>query len=520
MKIEIIKCASSPVYFISNYCYITVGESKTATEMLFKPFDYQKEVLKIIEEKDRIIVNKARQIGFTTLISLYALHHILFKKNRNVIAIATKQEAAKNIIKKVKYAYDRLPKWLKIDYSIYNRLELTLVNNSTIRAFASSGDVGRSETATMLIIDEAAMIKNIYEKYESLYGCVSDSGKLIIISTPKQLDKNPTGIWFKMMCTEAKEKRNDFHYIELDWRVRPDRDENWRRNKTKELGEKSAAQEYDCDFISTENTVVPGETIKFYDDNFVKPPLAKRGLREELWIWEGPYSNRRYMVTADVARGDGMDYQAFHVIDIDTVTQVAELKAQLSTTDYSALLVMISKEYNNAYLVVDNSGVGWSVVQNIITLGYDNLVYTFKNNTSSVILDSFANPGLMISPNVPGFTINHVNRPIMVNKLKDYFVQKLITVYSSRLMDELKNFVWNKGRPEAMERCNDDLVMALAMGLFVKDTILQVTLQNSGPTAVMASGREFYGYHSLGNTKVPPKEINVSGKKIDISWIY
>ena len=63
----------------------------------------------------------------------------------------------------------------------------------------------------------------------------------------------------------------------------------------------------------------------------MKEPLEKRGVDKNLWVWESADYSRMYMVVADVARGDGKDYSAFHVIDIESNSQVAEYKGQIGT---------------------------------------------------------------------------------------------------------------------------------------------------------------------------------------------
>ena len=83
----------------------------------------------------------------------------------------------------------------------------------------------------------------------------------------------------------------------------------------------------------------------------LKTHLKNEVLTKTLWIWEPADYSRTYLVVADVARGDGKDYSAFHIIDIETNTQVAEYKGQISTKEFGHLLVGIATEYNEAMLV-------------------------------------------------------------------------------------------------------------------------------------------------------------------------
>ena len=82
------------------------------------------------------------------------------------------------------------------------------------------------------------------------------------------------------------------------------------------------------------------------------------------------------MIIADVARGDGKDYSAFHILDIETNTQVGEYKGQIGTKEFGYLLFGISTEYNNALLIVENANIGWATIQTLIDKNYPNLYFS------------------------------------------------------------------------------------------------------------------------------------------------
>ena len=54
-------------------------------------------------------------------------------------------------------------------------------------------------------------------------------------------------------------------------------------------------------------------------------------------------------------------------------------------------------------------------------------------------------------------------------------------------MDEFKTFIWNKNKAEAMRSYHDDLVMALAIGCWVKDTALSCNQRNTEYGRAMVS---------------------------------
>ena len=209
-----------------------------------------------------------------------------------------------------------------------------------------------------------------------------------------------------------------------------------------------AAQECDCDFISSGNTVIAGDLLQWYEENQCCDPIEKRGRNDEMWIWEYPDYTKKYMVVADVARGDSSDYSAFHVIEIETMTQVAEFKGQTPTKEFGNMLVNIATEYNEALLVVENANIGWAAIQPAIDRGYRNLYYTYKHEgVYDAVTQLTKNYDLKDrSQMTPGFTTSSRTRPLLVSKLDIYFREKECIVRSRRLLDELSVFIWKNNR--------------------------------------------------------------------------
>ena len=70
------------------------------------------------------------------------------------------------------------------------------------------------------------------------------------------------------------------------------------------------------------------------------------------------------------------------------------------------------------------------------------------------------------------------NAPLIVAKLEEFIRNKLIKIYSSRTFNEMKTFIWKNGKPQAMKSYHDDLIMALAIGCWVRDTALQANARD------------------------------------------
>ena len=468
---EYVKCASDPVHFMKKYCQI---QHPQKGKIPFRLYPFQENALRDLRDYDYNIILKSRQLGISTLSAGYALWLMTFFGDKNILVIATKQEVAKNLVTKVKVMYENLPSWLKLPATEDNKLSLRLNNGSQIKATSSSGDSGRSEALSLLIIDEAAFISNVEEIWISAQQTLATGGGAIILSTP-----NGTGNFFHRTWVDAEEGRGRFHTIKLPWTVHPDRDQSWRDKQDELLGPKGAAQECDADFITSGHTVIEGELLQWYRKTTILEPISKQGFDGNLWIWEHPDYTKDYIVVADVARGDGGDYSGCHVLDVETMVQVAEYKGQLSPKDYGNLLVNLSTQYNDALLVIENANIGWTTIQVAIDRGYKNLYYSPKDSSVSDVSQQLSRYVDLkdTSQMVAGFTTSSRTRPLVISKLDTYMRERTPVIRSSRLMDELDVFIWNGSKAEAMRGYNDDLVMSFCIALWIRDTALRLRQQ-------------------------------------------
>jgi hypothetical protein len=475
------KCAVDPIHFMKKYCMI---QHPVRGKIPFQLFPFQEKTLTQFKDNRFNVVLKSRQTGISTLCAGFSLWKMIFNTDFNVLVIATKQEVAKNLVTKVRVMHDLLPTWLKGGSMEDNKLSLRLQNGSQIKAIASSPDAGRSEALSLLIFDEAAFIDDIDEIWVSAQSTLSTGGACIALSTP-----NGVGNWFHQTWLGAEESRNPFNTIRLHWTVHPERDQKWRDEQEKLLGVKKAAQECDCDFVSSGETVVEPETLMFYKETYIQDPIEKGGFDGNLWKWEHPDYSKSYMVVADVARGDGADYSTCHVIDIVNSVQVAEYKGKVDTKDFGNFLVALSTEYNDALLVIENANIGWATIQQVIDRDYKNLFYMSKDLKYIDVENQMTNryraedKGL-----VAGFSTTSKTRPLIISKLTDYFREKSIIIRSNRLIDELFTFIYMNGRAEAMKGYNDDLVMAISIGLWVRDTALRLRQEGIDLTKQAVSG--------------------------------
>lgn len=281
----------------------------------------------------------------------------------------------------------------------------------------------------------------------------------------------------------------------------------------------------DCDFLASGDTIFDFADLDFFDKTTMMDPVERRGVDGNYWIWERPDYTKSYLLSADVARGDGTDYSAFHVWDVETCAQVAEYKGKIMPKDFGAFLVAAATEYNNALLVCENANIGWASIEEILSRGYQNLYYSTSGNIVLETADSYMNK-MDKGKLVPGFTTSTRTRPLVVAKIIDYVHQHECILRSKRLLTEMRTFIWKNGKAEAQEGMNDDVVMSAAIGLYVRDTALQLRQQG-----LELSRAQLTTFGDLNKRKPAvyqpqyfqnPYEMQVPGhlgNKEDISWL-
>jgi hypothetical protein len=524
---EYLECAQNPVHFMKKYC--TIQHPKKG-KVKFDLYPFQEKCLTEFKDNRYNIILKARQLGISTLSAGYALWLMLFHNDKNILVIATGKDTAKNLVTKVRVMYEGLPQWLKTTTEEINKLSLRFTNGSQIKAIASNESAGRSEALSLLILDEAAFIDKVDTIWTAAQQTLATGGDCIALSTP-----NGVGNWFHQQWVGAESGDNEFNTIRLHWSDHPDRDETWRKEQDKVLGPSQAAQECDTDFLTSGQSVVDPQILQWYKDELVEAPVEEQGIDRGFWVWRQPDYTKEYIVVADVARGDGSDFSACQVFEVEDMEQVAEYKGQLGTTDYGNFLIEVATKYNDALLVVENNNIGWATIQTIIDRGYKNLFYQSKDlqvvDVEHQINNKYRQQDRSM---VPGFSTTLKTRPLVIAKMEEYTREKLVKLHSNRLIDELFVFIYKSGvtqsKAEAMQGYNDDLVMSYSIALWVRDTALRLQkdkndqqwatmnsmLKSNGNKEDLSAG---FGKGNVGQPSKNPYEMDIGGEKEDLTWL-
>lgn len=452
---EIIRCGKDPQYFMNKYCKI---QHPTRGLIPFKTYPFQDDCVSDFNAHRFNIVLKSRQLGLSTVSAMYAVWMALYHRDKNILIIATKQAVAMNIVKKVKTAIAGLPSWLilpQIKSSTKTWVEFS--NGSSIKSIATSEDAGRSEALSLLIIDEAAWIRNFKELWTGLYPTLSTGGRAIVLSTP-----NGMGGQYYDLYDGAEKKKNIFNPIKLLWDVHPERDQEWFDNETANMTQKQIAQELLCDFVSSGDTYIQVELMDKLRMQ-LENPIDMWGPDRAIWVWKYAIPDHQYVISADISRGDSTDFSTFHIIDTTISEQVAEFKGKIPPDKFGELLAEAGRKYNNAMLCPEQNTFGWATSQKLIDIGYKNLYYRNSKDRYDAAY------GTGVSASKIGFSTQGGTKEKSLTKMEEWIRNDQIRLRSTRLFDEFRTFVDVNGKLRAMKGKNDDLVMALAIACWLYD---------------------------------------------------
>lgn len=228
------------------------------------------------------------------------------------------------------------------------------------------------------------------------------------------------------------------------------------------------AQELDVSFLGSGGNVIDDEYVEAQNKENVKLPIRTEGHDNGVWIWKDPELNHQYILGCDVSRGDSEDFSSIEIIDFETKEQVLEYQGKIPP-DVLAELVQHYGDLYKAYTVVDiTGGMGVTTVLKLEEMEYKRLHY---DDAKSKILSARKDISKYkkYDNKIPGFNVG-ANRLPMVAEFERSVRQNDIIVRSSRLISEMKTFIYKNGRPDHMDGYHDDLLMAVAMCLWVLQT--------------------------------------------------
>lgn len=147
-------CADTHIVFLKNYQEIFVKDLLPNTEILTK--SGKQKVISVIclnEQQNMydITVNSNYHRFYSnnilshnsTSYSIFVLWYILMNQDKSVLICANKFKTAKDILQRVKMAYQMLPSWLKPGIITWNASSIEFSNGCKVTAEATSESSGR-----------------------------------------------------------------------------------------------------------------------------------------------------------------------------------------------------------------------------------------------------------------------------------------------------------------------------------------------------------------------------------------
>ena len=215
--------------YIENYVKIKDKNSRIVPFYLNEP---QMKLYNLIKSKKkehkpiRIIILKARQMGFSTLTEAILFKEVATKHNVNAGIITHKEEATTNLFNMSKLIYNYLPEEIKPSQQKSNAKELIFNNktntglNSKIKCMTAGGKgVGRSDTFNFLHLSELAFWQGDKEEtYSGLMQSVPNNENSIVI-----IESTANGYeFFKSIWDKAVSGENDYIPLFVSWAEMPE----------------------------------------------------------------------------------------------------------------------------------------------------------------------------------------------------------------------------------------------------------------------------------------------------------
>ena len=513
--LEYAKCVNDTPYALRTYL-----QTYDNTQSQYVPLELFNDQVTLVKDYDTCEENialKYRQAGVSTVTSAWASKRLVFAKKskpEKILIIANKLDTAMEMGNKVRAFVDQWPSWLGVTFSNEKNSQrhFKLTNGCEVKAVATSKDALRGYTPTILIFDEAAYIDADEDFWSACMASLSTGGKVIVISTPNGFDP----IYYSIY-SQAIKGMNDFRITEMYWFRDPryskdlklikcediihymlnrgdyvdsditidytdikvsDRDfeeikqklekgykpySSWFEAMSKKLkfDKRKISQELECNFLGSGDNVIPPETMKTIKDKFIREPENKF-MGGVLWQWKEPIAGHRYIMGIDVSRGDSEDFTTFTIIDFDDREQVLEYIAKVPPDIVAEIAFKWATMYN-AFIVIDiTGGMGVATSRKLQELGYKNLYVDGVNPADKWKWDPKAND------KIPGINFN--SKRILIVQAFEEALRFGFAVRSQRLFNELNTFVCVNGRPDEQKGQHDDLIMAMAMAIYVGES--------------------------------------------------
>ena len=466
---EFILCKKDPVYFANNYVKIVTLDHGLQT---FKPYHFQEKLINNFHKHRFNICKMPRQTGKSTTCVSYLLHYAVFNDNVNIAILANKASTARDLLQRLQLAYENLPKWMQQGVLQWNRGSLELENGSKIVAASTSASAVRGGSYNIIFLDEFAFIPNHIadQFFSSVYPTISSgkSTKVIIVSTPHGMNH------FYKLWHDAERGKNEYIPTDVHWSEVPGRDQKWKEQTIANTSEQQFRVEFECEFLGSVDTLIAPSKLRSlaYDS----PKRKNAGLD----VYQDVQEEHDYVMTVDVARGVGIDYSAFVVVDITSYPHQVVAKYrnnEIKPMLFPSIIHEVAKNYNNAFVLCEVNDIGDQVASILnYDLEYQNvLMCSMRGRAGQVVGQGFSGKKTQL-----GVKMSKGVKKVGCMNLKTLIEGDKLIFNDYEIISELTTFIQKSNSFEAEEGCNDDLAMCLVIyaWLVAQDYFKELTDQD------------------------------------------
>lgn len=368
---EVALCSRLPAYFLMSH--VKIENATLGGWVPFELWPAQLRVLTLLITHRLLVILKARQLGLTWLCLGYALWLMLFRPIAVVGLFSRRDTEAVVLLQRLKGMFEKLPEWIDLYITVDNSHELRLSNGSV--AYALPPNAGDSYTFSYVLADEFDLLDNQAKFLASVKPTVDAGGRMTLLSRVNK--KKPLSV-FKNIYRAAKAKRNEWISIFLDWRSRPDRDNDWYERQKVDIQQREGSldtlheqyPETDTEALkpATLDKRIPSDWIEncFFEMEPIETPSAAPSL-PSLIVYEAPVAGEIYVIGADPAEGNPTsDDSACNVLHKNSGRQVAKLKGKFEMTIFGGYLLLLSRYYNYAGILVERNNHGHTVIKHLL----------------------------------------------------------------------------------------------------------------------------------------------------------
>lgn len=446
--IELERCANDVIYFMRKYVKI---QHPTKGVVSFDLFEYQEEMIDLIHNNKDSLLLCSRQLGKTISAAIYILWFATFHKAKLCVIASKNMSHATEIMSRIKFSYEELPRWLKAGCKFYNRTSIEFDNGSVIKSEATTEKTGRGGSPSILMLDEISFISHRIQQalWNSIAPSLSTGGKLIMTTTP-----NGDQDLFATLWRGSMSGTNSFKHIKILYDRHPDRgpESGYYEEMLGKIGELACRVELSCEFLSSDALLV--NTLRLNELRHQNPQFEDNGFK----FWEPLYQAPMYLVGADIATGTGNDFSVIQVFDFPALNQIAEYRSNALHIPelYEKLKWIINKL--SAPVSKRRCEVMWTFERNSIGEAISSL-YTVDEHPPEF--------GDLVNdvPGKIGMNTSNKSKVLACLQLKS-LIEKIkngLNIRSEIDIFELKNFISTGAGYSGKSGCTDDTVSALLL---------------------------------------------------------